>query len=64
MGLASTYVQVYGQLPQVFARIKDAQAPEKFTVQYLKDLGFSSSNYRAVIPLLKSLNFLTAERFA
>ena len=61
MALANSYVQVYGQLPQVFSRIAEAQAPDSFTVQYLKDLGFGSSNYRAVIPLLKSLGFLSAE---
>jgi hypothetical protein len=59
MALSSSYIQVYGQLPDVFARISEAQAPEKFTRQYLKDLGFSSSNFHALIPLLKSLKFLT-----
>jgi hypothetical protein len=61
MALANAYVNVYGQLGEVFNRIAEGQAPEKFTVQYLKDLGFSSSNYRAVIPLLKALGFLTPE---
>src|SRR5258708_5353815 len=61
MALSSSYVNVYGQLPQVFTRIAEGQAPEKFTTQYLKDLGFTSSNYRAIIPLLKSLGFLTLD---
>src|SRR6266404_3283359 len=61
MALSNSYVNVYGQLPQVFARIAEGQAPDKFTTQYLKDLGFTSSNYRAIIPLLKSLGFLTAD---
>lgn len=61
MPLANAYVNVYGQLGEVFHRIAEGQAPEKFTVQYLKDLGFTSSNYRAVIPLLKALGFLTPE---
>ena len=61
MALASSYIQVYGKLPDVFTRIAEAQAPETFTVQYLKDLGFSSTNFRAIIPLLKALGFLTAE---
>jgi uncharacterized protein DUF5343 len=59
MALPDVYVQVYGQLTEVFKRISDGQAPEKFTTQYLKDLGFQSSNYRAVIPLLKALGFLS-----
>jgi hypothetical protein len=61
MALSNAYVNVYGQLGEVFRRIAEGQAPEKFTVQYLKDLGFSSSNYRAIIPLLKALGFLTPE---
>jgi hypothetical protein len=61
LALSNSYVQVYGQLGDFFRRIAEAQAPEKFTTQYLKDLGLGSSNFRAVIPLLKSLGFLTPE---
>jgi hypothetical protein len=61
MALSSSYVNVYGKLEDVFNRIAEGQAPDKFTAQYLKDLGFTSTNFRAVIPLLKSLNFLTAD---
>jgi len=59
MALTNAYVQVYGQLADVFRRIAEGQAPEKFTAQHLKDLGFASSNFRAVIPLLKALGFLS-----
>jgi len=61
MALANTYVQVYGKLGDVFQHLAQGQAPEKFTVQYLKDLGFASTNFRAVIPLLKALGFLSDE---
>jgi hypothetical protein len=61
MALTNAYVQIYGQLPEVFQRLSAGQAPEKFTTQHLKDLGFGSSNYRAVIPLLKALGFLTSD---
>lgn len=61
MALSSSYVNVYGKLEEVFNRIAEGQAPDKFTTQYLKDLGFTSTNFRAVIPLLKSLGFLTAD---
>jgi hypothetical protein len=54
-------VQIYGQLPDVFKRISDGQAPDKFSSQYLKDLGFQSTNHRALIPLLKALGFLSAD---
>jgi len=59
--LLNTYVQVYGQLPKFFESIREGTAPEKFTRQYLKDLGFKSSNHHALIPLLKGLGFLTAD---
>lgn len=61
MPLTNAYVQVYGQLSELFERICEGAAPEKFTVQHLKDLGYASSNYRAVIPLLKALGFLSSD---
>lgn len=61
MSLTNAYVQIYGQLPEVFSRISDGAAPDKFTTQHLKDWGYASSNYRAVIPLLKALGFLSAD---
>ncbi|AOU96987.1 hypothetical protein BI364_02255 [Acidihalobacter yilgarnensis] len=54
-------MQVYGQLPEIFQRISEAAAPEKFTTQHLKDWGYTSSNFRAVIPILKALGFLSAD---
>jgi hypothetical protein len=61
MALANTYIQVYGQLRDLFKRIADGQAPDKFTRQYVKDLGFASSNFYAAIPLLKALGFLAPD---
>lgn len=60
MSLPSVYTQVYGQLPEFFAKLQEGQAPSNFTQQHLKDIGFPSSNHRAFIPLLKALGFLTA----
>lgn len=59
MSLTNIYIQVYGQLPELFKKIKSGQAPDKFTNQHLKDIGFASTNHRAFIPLLKALGFLT-----
>jgi hypothetical protein len=53
MALPDVYVQVYGQLPEVFKRLSDGQAPEKFTRQYVKDLGFQSASFHALIPFSK-----------
>jgi Family of unknown function (DUF5343) len=61
MALPDVYVQIYGQLPDIFKRISEGQASDRFTSQYLKDLGFPSTNHRAVIPLLKALGFLSAD---
>lgn len=61
MALAQTYTLNNKRLKNLFDQIKEAQAPEKFTVQVLKDWGFASSNDRSFIPLLKALGFLTAD---
>ncbi len=61
MALADNYVQVYGQLEQFFRTIQQGQAPSHFTHQHVKDLGFTSSNYRALIPLMKALGFLSSD---
>jgi len=61
MSLPTSYTQAYGTLKEFFEKIRDAQAPDKFTHQILKDLGYKSNNHRPFIPLLKSLGFLSAE---
>jgi len=61
MALPTTYTQAFSLLADFFSKIRDAQAPPKFTNQLLKDIGFESTNHRAFIPLLKSLGFLTAD---
>lgn len=58
MALTDVYVQVYGQLSDFFERIAEGQAPERFTRQHLKDLGFTSASFNAMIPLMKALGFL------
>ena len=59
MPIPNVYTQVYGQIPEFFAKVQEGQAPSTFTQQHLKDIGFPSSNYRAFIPLLKAIGFLT-----
>ncbi len=61
MALTDAYVQTLGQVPDLFRQIRQGQAPTQFTVQHLKDLGFTSSNHRLFLPLLKALGFLTAD---
>jgi hypothetical protein len=59
MGLTNTYVGALNRIPEVFNKIRDGQAPPQVTIQLLKDWGFSSSNDRAFLPLLKALGFLS-----
>ena len=61
MSLLNQSVQVYGKLGSLFEMLREGQAPEKFNREFLKDLGFKSSNWHATISLLKGLGFLSAE---
>ncbi|MCD4691509.1 MAG: DUF5343 domain-containing protein [Calditrichales bacterium] len=61
MALPTSYTQSYSVLGDFFGKIRDAQAPETFTHQILKDLGYKSNNHRPFIPLMKSLGFLSSD---
>ena len=53
------YVDAYGQLKELFMKIKEASVPSKFTNDFLSTvLGLKSSSYRPMIPFLKKLNLL------
>ncbi len=53
------YVNGYGGIPKLFAKIKQAAVPPKFTQDYLNTiLDLKSSSFRAMIPLLKRLGFI------
>lgn len=61
MGLTNAYVQGISKIPELFEKIRDGQAPDQFTHQLLKDWGFTSTNDRLFIPLLKALGFLSQD---
>ena len=61
MSLISAYVLPINRVADIFRKIQDGQAPERVTVQLLKDWGFTSTNDRAFIPLLKGLGFLSPD---
>ncbi len=61
MSLTNAYVLPTNRIPDVFARIRDGQAPDRLSTTLLKDWGFSSTNDRAFIPLLKALGFLSTD---
>jgi Family of unknown function (DUF5343) len=61
VGLSNKYTLAISRVPDIFDKIRDGQAPEQFTQQLLKDWGFTSSNDRVMLPLLKDLGFLSPD---
>ena len=56
MALPDNYIQVYGELPSIMKRYLKDRPLNKFTRQYLKDIGFSSANYHALIPFVEDFS--------
>ena len=61
MALSSTYVQAPTKIARLLETIRDGQAPDQFSQQLLKDLGFTSSSDRAFLPMLKAIGFLSPD---
>lgn len=57
--LTERYLSSTKNLPQIFEQIVKGTAPQNFNVEHLTSVGFTSSNDRAVVPLLKTLGFLS-----
>ena len=61
MAVDFPYTLAYSRLPDIFASIETAGTPPKFNNEFLKSsLGYSSSNDRAIISILKALGFITS----
>lgn len=58
MALANAYLTVTKNLHSIFSAIRNAQAPDKFSIRFLEDLGFKSTNDRLIIGVLKALGFI------
>jgi len=58
MALMSSYLLKTSNLGEFFNTIRGAKAPERFTVKFLKDLDFKSSNDRLLVGVLKGLKFI------
>jgi hypothetical protein len=52
------YMPSAKNLHAILDKIQDAGVPDSFNIDFLKDLGFTSSNDRSVIRLFKYLRFL------
>lgn len=61
MATTGRYLASVKNVPSIFQKMQDGVPPERFHVDHLKGIGFTSSNDRAFIPLLKDLGFLTSD---
>lgn len=61
MALPNSYTIKPGAIPGYFEAILNAEAPDRFSQKFLEGLGFSSSNDRLLIGILKELGFLNAD---
>lgn len=61
MALLNQTTQVYNKLGDLFDVLRKGQAPEKFNREFLKDLGFKSSNWHAAIALFKGLGLVSED---
>ena len=52
------YMISNNKISSIITKIQQAARPAKFTQEVLKNLGFTSTNDRAFIPLAKRLGFL------
>ncbi|EQA46553.1 hypothetical protein LEP1GSC050_0113 [Leptospira broomii serovar Hurstbridge str. 5399] len=56
--LTKKYINSVKNVPAIMKKIIEGTAPEKFTTEHLKKIGFPSSNDRALIGVFKDLGFL------
>jgi hypothetical protein len=61
MSLPDSYTYKAGSIPAYFDALLDAQAPERFSIKFLENLGFTSTHDRLLIGILKELSFLNAD---
>jgi hypothetical protein len=50
--------KAHEKLPKLFEQIRKARLPKRFTYRFLMEIGFSSSQERELLPILKQLGFL------
>ena len=61
MPLPESYTLKTGAIPAYFKAILNAQPPERFSVKFIENLGFTSTNDRLFIGILKDLGFLNRD---
>lgn len=58
MGLPESYTQKTNAIPSYFDAIQNAEPPQRFSIKFLENLDFKSTNDRMFISILKDLGFL------
>jgi hypothetical protein len=61
MALPDSYTLKTGSIQAYFDAMLDAQPPERFSVKFIENLGFTSTNDRLFIGILKDLGFLNRD---
>jgi hypothetical protein len=60
MAEAPSYTTVPGRLPELLKKIRETGVPQKVTYDWLKSLGYKSSNDRTLVPVLRQIGFIDA----
>jgi len=61
MALPSSYTQKPNSIPAYLDAMVDAQAPDRFNVKFMENLGFTSTNDRLFVGILKELGFINQD---
>jgi hypothetical protein len=61
MNLPESYTLKPNSIPAYFDAMLDAQPPERFSLKFLENLGFTSTNDRLFIGILKDLGFVNRD---
>ncbi|QHX43825.1 DUF5343 domain-containing protein [Treponema vincentii] len=61
MSLPDSYTQKPSAISEYFESFKAAQAPERVSYKFLENLGFTSTNDRMIIGILKELGFIDTD---
>jgi hypothetical protein len=59
MAVPTAYLSTVKNINGIMDAVKRAGVPDRFTYEFLKQLGFGSSGDRPTIPVLKAIGFLT-----
>jgi hypothetical protein len=58
MAMQPVYLVAVNNLPRFLDALRHAQAPDKLSLRFIEQLGFTSTNDRLFIPLLRAMRFI------